>query len=304
MPLNFGHLEIFHAVAEAGSVSRAAERLMVSQPGVSKQLKQLEESLQTVLVDRLPRGIRLTAAGEALADYARRIFSLAGEAERVMGEMAGLRRGRLAVAATTTIGVYLLPPILVRYRRAYPGVEMRMEVQPTGSIQRIMKMGRIDVGLAESVVEDEAIESRVFMRDRLFPIAPPGHRLAKKGEISAEELCAEPFVVREVGSGGRSLVEEALGARGLGVEVAMSLGSTEAIKHAVMEGVGVAIVSGLAIAADVRIGRLARLKVKDLVVERPWYVLTPRGAHVSAAARAFIEMVGGLGRVEGRKRAR
>lgn len=296
--MNFNHLTAFHAIAETGSVSAAATRLLVSQPGVSKMLRQLEEHLQTTLVDRLPRGIRLTTAGEALADYARRIFALSGEAERVMGEMAGLRRGRLAVAATTTIGVYLLPPILVKYRRAYPGVEMRMEVQPTGSIRRIMNMGRIDVGLAESPVEDEQIESRIFMRDRLFPIARPGHRLAKRSDVSAAELCAEPFVVREAGSGGRSLVEETLHARGLKVEVAMSLGSTEAVKHAVTEGVGVAVVSGLAVATDVRAGRLVRLKVKDLVFERPWYVLTPRGTTQSAAAKAFVEMVGGLGRRE------
>src|SRR6478609_9941912 len=98
--MNFGHLAVFHAVAEAGSVSRAAERLMVSQPAVSKQLGLLERSLKTVLVDRLPRGVRLTAAGELLAGYARRIFALAEEAERAMGELAGVHRGRLAVAAT------------------------------------------------------------------------------------------------------------------------------------------------------------------------------------------------------------
>src|SRR5215216_182035 len=138
MSLNFGHLLVFHAVAEAGSVSRAAERLLVSQPAVSKQLGLLERSFRTKLVDRLPRGVRLTAAGELLAGYARRVFALAEEAERAMGELGGVRRGRLVVAATPTIGVYWLPAILVKYRRAYPGVEVRMEVHPSGTIVRLV----------------------------------------------------------------------------------------------------------------------------------------------------------------------
>src|SRR5258705_11465422 len=106
MSVNFGHLLVFQAVAEAGSVSRAAERIMVSQPAVSKQLGLLERSFKTKLVDRLPRGVRLTAAGERLAGYARRVFAAAEEAEGAMGDRAGVRLGGLVVAATPTIGVY------------------------------------------------------------------------------------------------------------------------------------------------------------------------------------------------------
>lgn len=290
--MNFGHLAVFHAVAETGSVSRAGERLMVSQPAVSKQLAQLERSLKTTLVDRLPRGVRLTAAGEALASYARRIFGLADEAERALGELAGVRRGRLAVAATPMIGVYWLPGILVKYRRAYPGVEMRMEVHPTVTIARLLMEGAVDVGLAESAVEEEGIEAKAFMKDRMVAIAAKGHRLARKRSVSAEELCREPFVVREVGSGSKSLVERALAAQGLKVEPAMSLGSTEAIKRAVMEGVGVAIVSGLAVQMEVAAGKLVEVKVKGLSVERPLYLLKARGKTESAAVGAFVEMVG------------
>jgi DNA-binding transcriptional LysR family regulator len=286
--MNFGHLAVFHAVAETGSVSRAAERLMVSQPAVSKQLGQLERELKTVLVDRLPRGVRLTAAGDVLAGYARRIFATAAEAERAMGELAGVRRGRLAVAATPTIGVYWLPALLVRYRRAHPGVEMRMEVHPTPTIVRLLKDGAVDVGLVESVVADDGVEAREFMRDRLVPIAAPGNALAgKRGRVAAAELCREPFVVREVGSGSKSLVERALAARGLSVQPAMSLGSTEAIKRAVMEGVGVAIVSGLAVESEVATGRLAVLRVRDLAIDRPLFWCVAKGRNNSAAVAAL-----------------
>ena len=178
--MNFGHLAVFHAVAEAGSVSRAAERLLVSQPAVSKQLGLLERELKTVLVDRLPRGVRLTAAGEVLAGYARRIFAVAEEAERAMGELAGVSRGKLVVAATPTIGTYWLPGVLVGYRREYPGVEMRMEVHPTGTIVRLLREGAVDVGLVEWPVEDDGVEAREFMKDRLVAIAGKGHALGGK----------------------------------------------------------------------------------------------------------------------------
>ncbi len=290
--MNLGHLAVFHAVAEERSVSRAAERLSVSQPAVSKQLAQLERAMKVVLVDRLPRGVRLTAAGELLAGYARRIFALADEAGRAMAELAGVRRGRLAVAATPTIGVYWLPAVLVRFRRAHPGVEMRMEVHPSGTIARLLAEGVVDVGVSEGAVEEGAagVEAVELMRDRMVAIAAPRHPLARKRRVTAAELCAEPLVVREVGSGSKSLVERALAGRGLAVRPAMSLGSTEAIKRAVMEGVGLAVVSGLAVATEIEAGRLARVRVSDLKVDRPVYLMRAAGRAASAAVEAFEGM--------------
>jgi DNA-binding transcriptional LysR family regulator len=289
--MNLNHLAIFHAVADVQSVSRGADRLMISQPAVSKQVKVLERALGTVLLDRLPRGVRLTAAGEVLADYARRIFALEGEAERVLGEMAGLRRGRLALAATPTIGVYLLPPVLVKFRRKFPAVEMKMEVHPTGTIERLIADGAIDVGLAESRPASSDVESRVFVTDRLVAIAPRRHPLAARRRVGARDLCREPFVIRETGSGTKSLVERALAERGLGVNPVMSLGSTEAIKRAVMEGVGVAIVSRLAVDAELHAGRLAEIRLADLAIERPLYWLAARGRTASRAVAAFRSLL-------------
>jgi len=288
--MNLNHLAVFHAVAESASVSRAADRLMVSQPAVSKQLAQLERSLKTTLADRLPRGVRLTAAGQLLADYARRIFALEHEAQRAMAELAGLHRGRLAVAATPTIGVYWLPGVLVKYRRAHPAIEMRMEIHPTPTIARLLLEGTVDVGLTESPVEVDGIDASVFMKDRLVAIAATKHPLARH-RVSAADLCREPFVVREVGSGSKSLVERALADRGLTIQPAMSLGSTEAIKRAVMEGVGVAIVSAMSVKTEIEAGRLVELRVKGLTIDRPCYLMRPQGRTKSPALQAFLEML-------------
>jgi DNA-binding transcriptional LysR family regulator len=267
---------------------------MVSQPAVSKQLRQLERSLGASLFDRLPKGVRPTAAGELLAGYARRIFALEAEAAEALAELRGLRRGSLSVGASTTIGVYLLPEVFVRYRRAYPDVRMHMEVANSEVIRRRLVEGAIDVGLTEGIVEGDELDSTVFLRDELVPIAAPGHPLARrKRPVPAATLCREPFVVRETGSGTKSVVERALAERGLSVTPVMSLGSTEAIKRAVAAGVGIAIVSRLTVQQELQLGRLVVLRVPDLPINRPLHRLTLRGRQPSQAVAAFMKMLAG-----------
>src|SRR5688500_6925781 len=134
--LNLNHLMIFHAVAESGSVSLGAERLLVSQPAVSKQLKQLEAALKTSLFDRHPRGVRLTDAGRSLAEYATRIFTLCQQAEEAVNDVSALRRGHLRLGASTTIGVYLLPQVLVHFRRRFPGVRLELVLENAAVLLR------------------------------------------------------------------------------------------------------------------------------------------------------------------------
>jgi DNA-binding transcriptional LysR family regulator len=289
--MNLSHLAIFHAIAETGNVTRAADRLMISQPAVSKQLKELERAMGTPLFDRLPRGVRLTEAGTLLAGYARRLFTLAQEAEDAMGELQGLRRGRLRVGASTTIGVYLLPEVFVRFRRVHPGVQLQMEIAASDVLARRLAEGTIDIAYTEGIVVDESIQSRIFMEDRLVAIAPAKHPLARKRRVTARRLCDEPFVVRETGSGTQSLVERALAERGLAVRPAMSLGSTEAIKRAVGSGVGVAIVSELSVALEVRAKKLAVLNLADLRLRRPMHRLENRHAQPGRSVLEFNRML-------------
>ena len=289
--MNFGHLAIFHAVARAGNVSRAAEQLMISQPAVSKQLKELERSFGTTLFDRLPKGMRPTAAGTLLAGYASRIFSLGAEAEQAIDALRGLCRGRLAVGASTTIGVYLLPDVFVQFNRAFPGIQLELEIANSHVIRNRLEEGEIQLGLAEASIESEEIGTKVFATDRLVAIAPPSHPFARKRLVNAKMLCGEPFVVRETGSGTKSVVERALADRGLAVEPVMALGSTEAIKRAVAGGIGIAIVSELSIGLELRAGTLVQVRVSDLVIERPLYRLLPNGRSEGPAVGAFMEMV-------------
>lgn len=289
--MNYNHLMIFLAVAEEGSVSRGADRLCISQPAVSKQLAVLEASLRTKLFDRLPKGVRLTDAGELLLGYARRLSALEREAEQAMGELQGMARGTLTVGASLTVGAYLMPELLADYSRRHPHIALTLEIANTEVIQRMLLEGRLDLALTEGFADDPDLAAAVFAHDELVAIAPPGHPLLAEAPITAARLLGEPLILRESGSGTRAVLERALAERGLAARPLMSLGSTEAIKRAVAAGAGLAVVSRLALGLELETGRLALLPLSDLVLRRPLHRLTRRGAYESRAARAFRELL-------------
>jgi DNA-binding transcriptional LysR family regulator len=287
MNMNLNHLAIFHAVAQAGSMTLGAERLDISQPAVSKQVQELERVLGVHLFDRIGRRVHLSPAGEILADYARRLFALAHEAEEAMADVRAVRRGRLAVGASTTIGTYLLPGVLAEFWRRHPGVELLVQIENTEQVHRRLAGHELDVGLTEGLVEDEELDAEVFHRDELVLIAAPGHRLAGQGRVALGAVREEPFILREPGSGTRAVEERALARLKLPVRGVMALGSTEAIKRVVAEGVGVAIVSRLAVGAECAAGTLAVLPVAGLRIERPLHLVRRKGRRDGPALQAF-----------------
>lgn len=288
--MNLNHLSIFRAVAEEGGVSRGAERLMISQPAVSKQLRQLEQSLGVALFDRLPGGVKLTTAGELLLGYAKRLFAIEAEAERAIEQYRGLRRGRLAIGASMTVGVYLLPEYVASFRADHPDIELRWEIANTHHIQQMLLDGALDLGLTEGFVESPELVAGVFWTDELVPIARPDHPLAHQPQVTLEAFMREPLILREVGSGTREVIEQALADRGYeNITPVVSIASTEAIKRAVAAGLGVGIVSSLSVEAELAARQVARVAVTDLVVRRPLHRLELRGKTRSPATEAFLE---------------
>ena len=298
--INRNHLALFRAVAEAGGFSRAAEVVHVSQPAISMQVSELEEALGIVLFDRLPRGVRLTDAGETLLGYAQRIAALEGEAERAMRELRGLERGRLSLGASTTIGSYLLPTILGEFRARHPAVELGLTIANTDEIKTRLLDRTLDLGLTEGAPPAGGdLDARIFSKDELVVIAPPTHPFAVKAAgrgrpkpITVAQLCAQPHVVRESGSGTREVVDQALAAHGTHInQVALTLSATEAIKRAVTAGLGLAIVSRLCVGAELESGLLVEVPVRDLKLRRPLYELTLSGRQPSPSARAFVALL-------------
>ena len=292
MSLNLNQLAVVHAVAAEASVSKAAERLMVSQPAVSKQLREMERQLGTPLFDRLPRGVRPTEAGTLLADYARRIFALANEAQERLAELQGLERGQLRIGASTTIAVYLLPAVFVAFRKAYPGVRLTVDIVNAREVEERLAASAVDVALSEGEPDAAAFAVDPFMTDELIAIAPAGHPLAGgRKPVPAAAVCREPFIVREAGSGTRAVVEHALADRGLAVTPVMEVGSTIVIKRAVAAGMGLAFVSRLTCELELRSGTLAEVKTADLKITRPLHRLRVRGRHEGRAVTEFDRLL-------------
>jgi DNA-binding transcriptional LysR family regulator len=284
-------LRTFAVVAAEGNITRAARRLSTSQPAVSKQLAELEDALGTALFHRLPRGVRLTEAGQILVRHAARIFAAEGAAESELAELSGLTRGRLSVGASTTIGSYLLPLVFSAFHREHPQVKLELEIANTSLIQAMVLDDRLDLGFTEGFVPREQLISEVMHADEMVVIAAPGHALTARPRLHVRDLLDYPFISRERGSGTRDVIEAALSALGVTIEPAMALGSTEAIKNVVAGGAGVAVVSRLAVERELTAGRLVVLEVRDLTVRRALHMVRLGGKRESPAVEAFIRML-------------
>jgi DNA-binding transcriptional LysR family regulator len=290
--MNLHQLRAFAVVAEEGSMTAAARRLRATQPAISKQLSELEDVLGITLFDRLPRGVRLTEAGAVLHRHAARIFAAEAAAERELSELRGLSRGTLSIGASTTIGNYVIPSLLGTFNQAHPHVRLALEIGNTAAIQSMVVDDRVDFGLTEGFVASEQLVVEVFFEDEMVAIVSPDHPLSRRGaSLSLADLSRRAFICREHGSGTRDVIEAALAERGITLEPVMALGSTEAVKKAVAAGVGIAIVSRLAVELELSAGRVAVLPVSDLEIRRSLHLVQLRGKRPSPATAAFLALM-------------
>jgi DNA-binding transcriptional LysR family regulator len=291
MALNLHHLRVFARVAESGGFTRAAQALHLSQPAVSKAVRELERQTGVPLFERAGRATRLTAAGEALFARARELFAVEQSAEEELRALRGLNGGVLRVGASTTVATYLLFPYLARFRRANPGVELRVASANTRAIARALLERRLDIALVEGPVRHSRIEVVPWREDELVVIVPPDHRLATRRSIQLQELAGEPLIVREPGSGTRKVAERALAAHDVAPQVTLQLGSTEAIKQAVAAGLGLAFVSRVAVSEQVKLGRIAAVRVREAALGRMLTELRLIGRAAGPGTVAFRKLL-------------
>lgn len=291
MALNLHHLRVFARVAQEGGFTRAAQSLRLSQPAVSKAVRELERQTGVPLLERAGRATRLTAAGEALFVRARELFAVEQSAEEELRALRGLDGGVLRVGASTTVATYLLFPYLARFRATNPRVELRVASANTRAIARALIERRLDVALVEGPVSHPQIAVVPWREDELVLIVPPTHRLASKRSIPLRELSDEPFIVREPGSGTRKVAERALAAHGVTPKVTLQLGSTEAIKQAVAAGLGLAFVSRFAVEDQVKLGRITAVGIREAALGRMLTELRLRGRAIGPGAAAFRRLL-------------
>jgi len=283
-------LRLFEAVAHHGSFTRAAEAIHLTQPAISIQIKRLEEGLGVSLFEQMGKKIYLTAAGKELyatcQDVFERLTAFEGKLDELRGEVAG----PLNLAAVTT-AKYFLPHYLGAFLRRYPKVLPQLKASNRARILERMEANEDDIYIMATLPENIDIEAHPFLKDELVMFAHPDHPLAKQKKIPLEELLRHRVIAREPGSGIRLTFERLLAEKELKVKPYMELGSGEAIKQAVMSGIGIAMLSTFSLKLELETKRLVLLDVEGLPIKRHWYAVHRRGKHLTPAALKFIEFL-------------
>lgn len=288
-PMNLYRLRIFLAVARRLSYSRAAEDLFISQPAVSRHVDALEKELGTQLLGQTGNRVYLTESGRLVYSYAQKLFGVEEELDRALAELKHLKRGYLRLGASSTPGIYLLPPVIACFQERYPGVEVSLAVANSREIEERVLRNELDLGFV-GAHSRPGLQVRPYARDRLILIVSPRHPLATQSSATVEQLQSEPFLLREQGSGTRRAFEEELARQGIGLARAMELNGSEAVKRGVMAGMGLATVSGYSVEVEMRQGLLRTLRVAGLRLERELSILSLKDVRPSAAALAFVAL--------------
>jgi len=294
--MDLHRLEVFCHVCEEQSFSQAARKMELTQPTVSIHIRNLEDELGVVLFNRLGRTVEPTDAARFLYSEAQHLIGLKEEMlERIRGFQLRVE-GVLVVGASTIPGEYLLPPVLVRLRKAHPQVRARVLIRDSLEIVEDVKAGQVHLGVVGARVEHPDLEYEELARDRLVWAAHRDSPWAQRSKLSLRDLTRAPLLVREEGSGTRMCFERLLEEHGLTLEefqIAAELGSTAAIKEAVREGLGISLLSDRAVRADSETGHIQILDVDDLrPVTRSFYVVLHAKRVRSPLAVAFLETLG------------
>ena len=281
-------LKVFEAVARHNSFTRAAEELFLTQPTVSMQVKQLTKAVGMPLFDQVGKRMSLTQAGEELLKTCRQVFEHLDQFEMTIADLKGLKQGRLRVAVITT-AKYFVPRLLGPFCERYPGIDISLQVTNHEHILNRLSENLDDLYVMSQLPENIEITSHQILENPLVVVAPVNHPLAKEKNISVARIGAEPFIMREPGSGTRKAVQTLFDEHNISLKVRLDLGSNEAIKQAIAGGLGISILSAHTLTLEGPQSQLTVLDAEQFPIERYWYAVYLSGKQLSIVARAFLE---------------
>ncbi len=290
MHLTLQQLKLFEAVVRNGSVTRASEEVHLTQPAVSIQIKRLEEQAGVALFEQIGKRIFPTEAGRAVYEAARAVLSRLDELSEEIETLKGEVKGALQLSVVTT-GKYFMPHLLGHFLQQYPGVEPRLKFTNRARVVDRLMDNLDDFVVMGQVPEDGRLVSHPFLENVLGFVAPPNHPLAGRRGLTLEEVIQQRFIGREAGSGTRMALDRLLEARGLKAEPYMELGSSEAIKQAVIAGLGIAVLSLHSLRLEEAAGKLVILDVQGFPIRRRWYAVHLKGKRLSLVARTFLDFI-------------
>lgn len=284
-------LQVFLTVATEKSFSRAAEKLLRTQPAVSLALQRLEQELGEKLIDRSGKDLILTDAGRTVLDYARRFQSLQQELDNSLAELRDNSAGRLAIGANESTTLYLLRHI-ERYRQLYPGIKVQVRRSLSSKIPSELLDGNLELGVISYDPGDERIRSKIIYNDALAFVVSPQHPFARRKTVSISELGAEHFIAHNVLSPYREVVLHQFQAHKVPLCMEVEMPTIESIRKLVQANQGVAFVPRMCVEQEIEQKLLAEVRVKEIHVERKIRLVYPTRRALSHAARAFLEVVG------------
>ena len=281
-------LSVFEAVVRLGSFTRAAEELHMAQPTVSVQIKKLTETAGVPLLEQIGKRIHVTEPGRALLAACAEIFQALMKIEDRFASIRALESGRLRLAVSTT-GSYFASRMLAAFGHLHPGVDVALQIHQRQTLLARLADNADDLYIFSTPPRDGEVVVQQIMPNPLVVFARADHPLAGQRGISLERLAREPFLIREPGSGTRAAAQEVFAQRGLRPNLRMELSSNEAIKQAILAGLGVSILSRYTLGLDSDQKQLVTLDVAGFPLERHWYFVYPVGKNLPAAAQAFME---------------
>ncbi|WP_224962881.1 selenium metabolism-associated LysR family transcriptional regulator [Geomonas subterranea] len=288
--MNLKQLEVFIKVAESGSFSKGAEATFITQSTVSQHISALESEFGMKLLDRTGKGALPTEGGKILLERARKLVEYAKEIPVALARFKGIEEAELNIAGSSIPGEYMIPAALPLLISRFPGVTIVLRQGDSRDVLGKLTSEEVEFGVVGGRFEEEALEFVPFAEDELVLIAPYGHRWDRKSAISKEELLGEPVVLRETGSGTGKATAQALRETGIDpgrLRVAARLGSNEAVKRAVIAGIGVSFVSAVSVQYELEQGTLIQVPVTGVSIKRQFYLASRKGRELSPAAVAF-----------------
>ncbi len=289
--LNFYHLEVFHTVARLLSFSGAAEELYISQPAVSRHVKELEKALRVTLFGRVGRRVQLTDAGRVVYDYAAHAFVLTEELRRALAELQGPGHGYLRLAATCVPATYLLPGVIAAFQERYPEVDLSVVVSDKATVTRHVLQHQVDLAVLDSAAVPPDVHWQPFTTVSVVLVASPKHPLASRGGAEPTDLSQTTMVLEPEGSGTREITESELDRLGIEPAKTLEIGNIEAIKQAVSANLGVAFLPLNCVQADLGRSELKRLALEGFAAETQVGIISAKGRRPSVTALAFVALL-------------
>jgi DNA-binding transcriptional LysR family regulator len=288
--MNFNQLRIFYTVTKKKSFTMAARELFLTQPAVTIQIQKMEADYGVKLFDRVGKKIFLTESGKILFSYAEKILTLIAQAEEALIDVKRLKSGKLTIGASATVGSYYLPKIFEVFGKKYPDIEIEMNLSNSYLVVEDVLALKADLGFVSRLHHLERLVVIPFLEEELVLIVPRDHPLDHKGEVLLEDLSGQPFILREMGSATRDLIEEGVAKKGVSMKVVMDLASNEAIKKAVEDGLGISIISKYVVQQEVDQGLLRMITFANERRMRKFFIIYHEDKYLSNTLRLFLKI--------------